>query len=45
MVIHLDGLAAQAPEIAMRTCVELGHALGNQHWPAVVKGDRVSTCR
>ena len=25
----------------MRTCVELGHALGNQHWPALVKGDRV----
>ena len=31
MVIHLDGLKALAPEIAMRTCVELGHALGNQH--------------
>ena len=41
MVIHLDGLKALAPEIAMRTCVELGHALGNQHWPAVVKGTRV----
>ncbi len=25
----------------MRTCVELGHALGNQHWPALVKGTRV----
>jgi urease accessory protein len=25
----------------MRTCVELGHALGNQHWPALVKGNRV----
>jgi urease accessory protein len=23
---------------ALRTAVELGHALGNQHWPAVVKG-------
>ncbi len=41
MIIHLDGLGAQGPEIAMRTCVELGHALGNQHWPALVKGDRV----
>jgi urease accessory protein UreE len=20
----------------MATCVELGHALGNQHWPAVM---------
>ena len=25
----------------MRTCIELGHALGNQHWPALVKGTRV----
>jgi urease accessory protein len=41
MVIHLDELAAQDPEYAMRTCVELGHALGNQHWPALVKGARV----
>lgn len=41
MVIHLDALAGQTPEIALRTCVELGHALGNQHWPALVKGTRV----
>jgi urease accessory protein len=41
MVIHLDGTAQGAPEIALRTCVELGHALGNQHWPALVKGSRV----
>ena len=41
MIIYLDGLAHLAPEIAMRTCVELGHALGNQHWPALIKGDRV----
>jgi len=41
MIVHLDGLAAVAPEIAMRTCVELGHALGNQHWPALVKSNRV----
>jgi urease accessory protein len=41
MVIHLDALAPLAPEVAMRTCVELGHALGNQHWPALVKGNRV----
>lgn len=37
MVVHLDGLAAVDPRIAMRTCVELGHAMGNQHWPALVK--------
>ena len=41
MVIDLDGLAGAAPEIALRTCVELGHALGNQHWPALVKETRV----
>ena len=41
MVVHLDGLQAQTPAEVMRTCVELGHALGNQHWPALIKGDRV----
>jgi urease accessory protein len=41
MVVHLDELAARAPDIALRTCVELGHAMGNQHWPALVKGTRV----
>lgn len=41
MVVHLDDLARLTPEIAMRTCVELGHAMGNQHWPALVKGNAV----
>lgn len=41
MIVRLDALAALAPAIAMRTCVELGHALGNQHWPALVKGNAV----
>ena len=41
MAIHLDELAQADPAVAMRTCVELGHALGNQHWPALVKGTRV----
>jgi urease accessory protein len=41
MIVHLDGLGPLASDIAMRTCVELGHALGNQHWPALVKGNRV----
>jgi urease accessory protein len=41
MIIHLEGMAEAAPELVMRTCVELGHALGNQHWPALVKGGRV----
>ena len=41
MIVHLDELAGQAQDIAMRVCVELGHALGNQHWPALVKDTRV----
>jgi urease accessory protein len=41
MVVHLDELMRDAPDVAMRTCVELGHAMGNQHWPALVKGNRV----
>jgi urease accessory protein len=41
MIVHLDGLTRLTPEIAMRTCVELGHAMGNQHWPALVKGSLV----
>jgi len=41
MVIHVDAAAETAPELLLRTCVELGHALGNQHWPALVKGTRV----
>jgi urease accessory protein len=41
MIIHLDGLAPLGSEIALRACVELGHALGNQHWPALVKDGRV----
>jgi urease accessory protein len=41
LVIDLTGLGAEPAEAAMATCVELGHALGNQHWPAVIKGTRV----
>jgi urease accessory protein len=41
MIVHVDALAAAAPELMVRTCVELGHALGNQHWPALVKGTHV----
>lgn len=41
MVLRLDGLLGRPPEDLARTCVELGHALGNQHWPAVFKGGAV----
>jgi len=38
MVVDLDGLRDAPPEVLIRSAVELGHAIGNQHWPAVVKG-------
>jgi urease accessory protein len=38
LVIDLSALLGEPAEIALARCVELGHALGNQHWPAVVKG-------
>jgi urease accessory protein len=41
LVVRLDGVLDQPAEVLARTCVELGHALGNQHWPAVVKGSAV----
>ena len=41
LVVRLDGVLGGGPELIARTCVELGHALGNQHWPAVMKGTAV----
>jgi urease accessory protein len=41
MVADLSALLTQSPITLLRTAVEVGHALGNQHWPAVVKGTRV----
>ena len=41
LVIEMGALLSEAPELLMRTAVELGHAIGNQHWPAVVKGNKV----
>jgi urease accessory protein len=41
MVIELGALAARSAEQMIRGAVELGHAIGNQHWPAVVKGTAV----
>lgn len=39
--IDLSKLKDKAPEEIIRISVELGHAIGNQHWPAVVKGTKV----
>ncbi len=41
LVIDLSALLDGPPEVSMARCVELGHALGNQHWAAVVKGTKV----
>ena len=41
MVIDLASLDALPADRAMRTGIELGHALGNQHWPALAKDGRV----
>lgn len=41
LVIDMGALVLKNPETMIRISVELGHAIGNQHWPAVVKGTRV----
>lgn len=41
LVIELEGLEALSPAEILRTAFELGHGLGNQHWPAVIKGTTV----
>lgn len=41
MVIDLQKITGKSPEEVLRRGVELGHAIGNQHWPAIVKGTKV----
>ena len=41
LVADLSGLAGAPATELLHTAVELGHAIGNQHWPAVVKGAKV----
>lgn len=41
LVVDLSGIENRPPEEIIRVSVELGHAIGNQHWPAVVKGTKV----
>ena len=41
LVIELEGLETLPPTEILRTCFELGHGIGNQHWPAVIKGSTV----
>ncbi|MCX5571847.1 MULTISPECIES: urease accessory protein UreE [Kaistia] len=41
MIITLDDVVGETIPNMVQTLFELGHALGNQHWPAVVKGTKV----
>jgi urease accessory protein len=41
MVVDLSALLGARPETLLARSVDVGHALGNQHWPAVAKGPRV----
>src|SRR5690606_4086319 len=41
LVIEMEGLEKLAPADILRISFELGHGLGNQHWPAVIKGTTV----
>ena len=41
MVADLGTLEGEPTRTVIRTALELGHALGNQHWPAVVKGTKI----
>ena len=41
LVIDMSALKEKDPDTMIRISVELGHAIGNQHWPAVVKGTKV----
>ena len=37
-VIDLAAIEKEDKLKIIQTCIELGHAIGNQHWPAVIKG-------
>lgn len=41
LVIDMSALVHEDSDTMIRRSVELGHAIGNQHWPAVVKGTKV----
>lgn len=41
LVIEMEGLESLSPAEILRAAFELGHGLGNQHWPAVIKGSTV----
>lgn len=41
MVIDMEALLSQPLDVALSMAVEIGHALGNQHWAAVVRDTKI----
>lgn len=41
LIVDLQKIAGKSPEEILRRSLEIGHAVGNQHWPAVVKGTKL----
>lgn len=41
MTLDLSDITLLTPTEIISLAVEIGHALGNQHWPAVVQGSKV----
>jgi len=41
MIVDLSALLGDPAQTLLARSVEIGHALGNQHWPALVKGAQV----
>lgn len=41
LVIDLGAIEKEDKLTIIQTCIELGHAIGNQHWPAIIKGTKV----
>lgn len=41
LIVDLQKITSQKPEEIIRRSLEIGHAVGNQHWPAIVKGTKL----
>lgn len=41
MVIEMEDLDGLSPAEILQISFELGHGLGNQHWPAIIKGTTI----
>lgn len=41
LIVDLQKITTLHPEEIIRRSLEIGHAIGNQHWPAIVKGTKL----